>query len=42
MQRKALLEGLDAIGVTLAREADIAAWQAGDRERRPWIWRLPT
>jgi 3-isopropylmalate/(R)-2-methylmalate dehydratase small subunit len=42
MQRKTLLEGLDAIGVTLAREAEIAAWQAADRERRPWIWRLPT
>lgn len=42
MQRKALLEGLDAIGVTLAHEAEIAAWQAADRERRPWVWRLPT
>ena len=42
LQRKALLEGRDAIGVTLARDAEIAAWQAADRERRPWIWRLPT
>ena len=42
MQRKALLEGLDAIGATLAREPEIAAWQAADRERRPWVWRLPT
>jgi len=38
LRKKALLEGLDAIGMTLAREAEIAAWQAGDRSRRPWVW----
>jgi 3-isopropylmalate/(R)-2-methylmalate dehydratase small subunit len=39
LRKKALLEGLDAIGMTLAREAEIAAWQAKDRARRPWVWR---
>ena len=39
LRKKALLEGLDAIGMTLAREAEIAAWQAADRRRRPWLWR---
>ena len=38
LRKKALLEGLDAIGTTLTREADIAAWQAADRALRPWIW----
>lgn len=38
-RRKALLEGLDAIGVTLTYAADIAAFQARDRKRRPWLYR---
>jgi 3-isopropylmalate/(R)-2-methylmalate dehydratase small subunit len=38
LRKKALLEGLDAIGVTLMRESEIAAWQARDRARRPWVW----
>jgi 3-isopropylmalate/(R)-2-methylmalate dehydratase small subunit len=38
LRKKALLEGLDAIGMTLARESEIAAWQAADRARRPWVW----
>jgi 3-isopropylmalate/(R)-2-methylmalate dehydratase small subunit len=38
LRKKALLEGLDAIGVTLTREAAIAAWQATDHARRPWVW----
>jgi len=41
LHRQALLEGLDAIGLTLAREAEIAAFQAADRERRPWVYELP-
>jgi 3-isopropylmalate/(R)-2-methylmalate dehydratase small subunit len=36
-RRTALLEGLDDIGLTLRRESEIAAFQARDRERRPWI-----
>ncbi|HXZ52887.1 MAG TPA: 3-isopropylmalate dehydratase small subunit [Burkholderiales bacterium] len=39
LRKKALLEGLDAIGVTLEREPAIAAWQERDRARRPWVWR---
>jgi 3-isopropylmalate/(R)-2-methylmalate dehydratase small subunit len=37
-RRKALLEGLDAIGVTLTYAADIARFQARDRIERPWLY----
>ena len=37
-QRKMLLEGLDEIALTLAMEPKIAAFQAADRQRRPWIY----
>ena len=37
-RRTALLQGLDEIGVTRTHEAQIDAWQAVDRKRRPWIW----
>lgn len=40
-RREALLEGLDEIGQTLKRDADIAAFQAQDRLRRPWVYELP-
>ncbi|MCY7317387.1 MAG: 3-isopropylmalate dehydratase small subunit [Ramlibacter sp.] len=40
-RRHALMEGLDAIGETLAQAAQIDAWQARDRQQRPWIWQLP-
>jgi hypothetical protein len=33
-----MLAGLDAIGVTLKRRAEILAFQARDRELRPWIY----
>ena len=33
-----LLKGLDAIDLTLQHRDAIAAWQAGDRVRRPWIY----
>ena len=36
--RKMLLEGLDEIGLTLAMEPKIAAFQVADREKRPWIY----
>jgi 3-isopropylmalate/(R)-2-methylmalate dehydratase small subunit len=36
--RKMLLEGLDEIGLTQALEPRIAAFQAADRVRRPWIY----
>jgi 3-isopropylmalate/(R)-2-methylmalate dehydratase small subunit len=37
-RRSALLEGLDEVGLTLKRDAEIAAWQEGDRVRRPWVY----
>ena len=36
--KKMLLEGLDEIGLTQALEPRIAAFQAADRKRRPWIY----
>ena len=40
LRREALLEGLDAIGVTLKRAADIAAFQARDVSARPWVYQV--
>ena len=37
MRRTQLLEGLDDLGLTLRRLDEIAAFQATDRVRRPWI-----
>jgi 3-isopropylmalate/(R)-2-methylmalate dehydratase small subunit len=36
-RRQALLEGLDEIAMTLQRATEIAAFQAEDRQRRPWV-----
>jgi 3-isopropylmalate/(R)-2-methylmalate dehydratase small subunit len=36
-RREALLAGLDEIGMTLRRAAEIAAFQAKDHEHRPWV-----
>ena len=36
--KKMLLEGLDEVGLTLAMEPKIAAFQAADRRKRPWIY----
>jgi len=33
-----LLEGLDAIDLSLKMAEDIAAWQMADQARRPWIY----
>ena len=38
LRKKALLEGLDEIGMTRLREAEIAAFQQTDRIRRPWVY----
>ena len=38
LPREALLEGLDEIGLSLKREAAIAAYQVRDRKLRPWIY----
>ena len=37
-RKRMLLEGLDEVGLTLAQEPKIAAFQAADRERRPWVY----
>jgi 3-isopropylmalate/(R)-2-methylmalate dehydratase small subunit len=37
-RRTGLLEGIDEIALTLRRDADIRAYQAVDRRRRPWIY----
>ena len=37
-RREALLEGLDDLALTRKREPEISAFQAADRERRPWIY----
>jgi 3-isopropylmalate/(R)-2-methylmalate dehydratase small subunit len=38
LQRDALLEGLDEIGLTLKCADEINAWQNADRMNRPWVW----
>jgi 3-isopropylmalate/(R)-2-methylmalate dehydratase small subunit len=38
LRKKALVEGLDEIGMTKLREAEIAAFQQKDRVRRPWVY----
>ena len=37
-RKQMLLEGLDELGLTLAMEPKIAAFEAADRQRRPWIY----
>lgn len=36
--RTMLIEGLDAIDLTLQRRADILAFREADRARRPWVY----
>jgi 3-isopropylmalate/(R)-2-methylmalate dehydratase small subunit len=36
-RRRCLMEGLDEIGLTLARDAAITRFENADREHRPWI-----
>ena len=38
LARESLLQGLDAIAVTMRREPEIAAFQARDRLERPWVY----
>jgi 3-isopropylmalate/(R)-2-methylmalate dehydratase small subunit len=38
MLREGMLEGLDQIELTRARETQIAAYQARDRAAHPWIY----
>lgn len=37
-RKRALLDGLDEIGLTMTHADAIAAWQARDRAARPWVW----
>jgi len=37
-RKKMLLEGLDELGLTLALEPRIAAFEKADRKNRPWIY----
>ena len=37
-EREMMLEGLDAIALTLRRRGEIEAFQERDRAARPWIW----
>jgi 3-isopropylmalate/(R)-2-methylmalate dehydratase small subunit len=39
LDREMLLKGLDAIALTLSWNAQIDAFQARDREIRPWLWK---
>jgi len=38
LRRQSLLTGLDDIGMTARRLPEIAAFQAADRTRRPWVY----
>jgi 3-isopropylmalate/(R)-2-methylmalate dehydratase small subunit len=38
LQREAMLEGLDELGLTLKCIGEIEDWQRSDRRRRPWMW----
>ncbi|HET7594054.1 MAG TPA: 3-isopropylmalate dehydratase small subunit, partial [Stellaceae bacterium] len=38
LRREALLEGLDAIALTMKRADEIGRFQAADRAKRPWIY----
>ena len=38
IRKQSLLQGLDEIGLTMKQEAAIAAFQATDRQARPWVW----
>lgn len=40
LRRDMLLQGLDEVGATLLEDELICAWQAEDRQRRPWVWQL--
>ena len=40
-RKKMLLEGLDELGLTVALEPKIAAFEAADRKKRPWIYPAP-
>ena len=38
LRKQALMKGLDDLGLTAERLPEIAAFQARDRDARPWVW----
>jgi 3-isopropylmalate/(R)-2-methylmalate dehydratase small subunit len=40
LRRQSLLTGLDDIALTTQRLTEITAFQAADRERRPWVYEI--
>jgi 3-isopropylmalate/(R)-2-methylmalate dehydratase small subunit len=42
LQRQSLLEGEDQVALSLRHHAEISAFQARDRLRRPWVYFLPS
>lgn len=41
LKQHALLQGLDELGMTQTREAEIAAFESRDRRDRPWVHTVP-
>ena len=37
-RKHCLINGLDDIGLTMEKEADIAAYEAGNQKNSPWLW----
>lgn len=40
LRRKAMLAGLDDIGLTMEKAEEIASWQSSDKTARPWVWNI--
>lgn len=38
LRRRALMQGVDDLGLTAEHAPRIAAWQERDRAARPWVW----
>lgn len=37
-RKHCLINGLDDIGLTMEKEADIASYEAGNQKNSPWLW----
>jgi 3-isopropylmalate/(R)-2-methylmalate dehydratase small subunit len=38
LRRRALMRGVDDLGLTAEHAPTVAAWQESDRAARPWVW----
>ena len=38
LRRRALMKGVDDLGLTAEYAPAIAGWQESDRAARPWVW----